>query len=624
MTLALALGLVAGGLLFGWSVWLYRRREPRVAATPWLTLMRGGVLLLVVILLVDPGLPGALQQRPVLLVDATASMMAAVEGAETAQARAASRADAAGARVRVVEAGGSLDAALAGELEAGASRVTLLTDTRLPESVALRALIDDAPVPVEIEDVGAGVRNAGVRELRLPGPERVGESSEVVVALGWEGSEPAALELQIEVDGETVADSTLAVGGGRGGREVRLELPAPETEGSQVVTARVAMAGDGFARDDRRSVLREVDPDRGAIVVVAWTPGWESRFLTSTLAEVAGLPVSGFLHTGGGSEGTGWMRGGERPARVESDVVQRAVEDAALVVAIGEVSGADSALVRAVARSERAIRFPDPGTLDDGEWLLDSELPLSPLSGELASLRLLGLPPLRSVRAEVADDAGETTLRQIPLRIGRGRDGESRPALELLQGEDGRSVAVKAAGFWRWALRPGEPAELYRRLWSAVVGWTLSGEGPETGGAIAPLRPVDLPGTPVEWSAPPAAGERLVVEWFDDDEPVGADTVQVDGAGMGSSPSLDAGRWRWRATVDGGEDADRVREGVIVREEWTGDLLHPRIHDLGEASSERDVRIAATRSLRSGPLPWILLLLLLASEWVLRRRAGLR
>ncbi len=621
MTLTLGLGLMAGGLLFGWSVWLYRRREPRVAATTGLSMLRGGVLLLVVLLLLDPSLPGSLADRDVWIVDATPSMRASV-GDATAEELAATEGAPAG--VRLVAADVALDAALAGELEAGASRVTILTDTRLPESVGVRALLDDAPVPVELRDLGGSTVNAGVRELRLPGPERVGAPSAAVVTVAWEGSAATSVGLEVEIDGEVVVDSVLRVEAGRGAREVQVDLPAPEGEGGQVVSARVGMEGDRFPDDDLRSAVRDVDPDRGAIVVLAWTPGWESRFLTSTLAEVAGLPVRGFLHTGGGSEEDRWLRGGERPERVTSEAVQRAVEDAALVVRIGAPNAADSALAGAAERSERTIRFPLPTAIEDGEWVLDSELPLSPLTGELSSLGLLGLPPLRAVRPGSAEAAPSSDLRHVPLRIERGRDGVSVPAIELVDGEVGRSAEVRATGFWRWALRPGEPSELYRRLWSAVVGWTLAGEGPEEGGGIAPAHAVDAPGSPVEWVASPAAGQRLVVEWAAEGSTVRVDTVEVDETGRGTGMPLDAGRWRWRATVDGGEEDGRERDGVVVREVWTDDLLHPRIPELAGASSSEDVRVAAPRSLRDGPVPWLLVLLLLASEWVLRRRAGLR
>ena len=215
MTLSwLALGILMAGA-GGFAAWIYVRRELLIPGRGLLGAIRGSILVLVLLLLWDPRLPGGrgngTSEGSWVLLDASASMSAgASEGDDNwtvALERAVELAET-GTQVLVfgetpqIVALESLDTllplasasrlapALARVAEAGARAVTVLSDLRLDDPVEAELTVGRSAVGVRIEQSGGAVRNAGVARFELPPRAESGTPLSVGIALFSEGTVP--------------------------------------------------------------------------------------------------------------------------------------------------------------------------------------------------------------------------------------------------------------------------------------------------------------------------------------------------------------------------------------------------------------------------------------------------
>ncbi len=639
MTTRLGLWLFLASVGWAYSFWIYRRRELRVPSRSFLAALRGTSLALVLLLLMDVRLPwGGGAGREWVLVDRSPSMTVDQgepgAGPPMERARALTRPGAEalsfGDPVRSISASpdeewlpaadSRLAPALTRALEAGASRVTVVSDLRVEDPVEVAAVLRSAPVPVTFRDLGGPVVNAGVAGLLMAstatsGGEIVGEAELFV-----EGSRTA--RLLVDVDGRSVWDTMVGVPG-----EARLRVPVrftvPDAAGPVHVRARVVIDGDGFPGDDSASRVVDVDPGDGELVLVSWAPDWEPRFLLPVLEEVTGLRGQGYLKVGEDRFMT--MKG---PVRfVDAEDVAAALEESRLGVAHGFPSPPSEAFTRAVERAPRLVVLPtgSAGLGPGGEWYVSSDVPASPLAGEIAGVPLLGLPPLLDYLPPEGSGGTPVLMAQLSAR------GDPVPALVLSDTDGRRRVEGRAHGFWRWAFRSGTPRALYRRLWSGAAGWLLAGGGTavrEVG--VAPLEQVVSPGAGMDWRAGPAAGGILEVRWASRD---GAPpttqlaAVSVDSLGRARLEAPEAeGAYRWEARVVAGPGEGTEASGLVVVERRELDLLPRRAVSLPEVSGGATDAAEADggRPLRTHPLPYLLLLGVLFAEWAGRRRSGLR
>lgn len=616
--------LVCIGAALVYTLWIYRRRELPVPGLGRLATLRVFSLTLVLLLLLNPELRGtAAAARDWWVLDTSPSMTAQLADGLTAESRAA---DAVADAEPLIEtasegAGGSsrvLDQ-VSRAIESGARSVTVVTDGRIQDGVELRALLTRAPVNFRWVDVGGPVRNAGIGALTFPEGSRSNQPVEGVVEVVHEGAGGSSGVLTLTMGGDTLVQQSVAFAGERGRISIPLTFSAPEGVRHLPLTAQITLNDDGFEDDNARSAVVEVDPDRGSAALVSFSPGWEPRYLIATLSEVAGIPVRGYLKAGDDR----YLRMGEAPAMVEGAEVRRALEDAAFVISHGQPVEGDSLVVRAVVAANRRVRFGSVQSANQsrpGEWYVAGDLPPSPLTGELAGIPLLGLPPLGGIIPDASVGPG-----LAPLLLQRDGTGEALPALLLNADGNRRTVEVLATGFWRWALRPGPPATLYRRLWSGVTGWLLAGDASAQALGIAPRLAVDAPDLPIVWDAAPAAESRLMVEWAGPDgTPFRVDSVGVDALGRAETAGLGLGEWSWTATVLDGAAEGRVRSGVVIREVFSDDLGLPRDQGLADLAIDPVEASIPGRPLRTHPLPWLILLALLSAEWIVRRRSGLR
>lgn len=538
-----------------------------------------------------------------------------------------------GAPVRVVAPGTPRDSireavdsrlapAIVRALETGASKLTIVTDLRVTDPVETAATLRGAGVPVEVIDAGSEVVNAGVSSLELPATVPTDEPVEGTVAVFSEGADSVRLTLRHGGEGGAVLLDTLVFPGvGRTDR-IPVRLPALDGTGPQAVTASVSVAQDVYPLDDHSTQVVDVDPAEGRLVLVSWSPDWEPRFLLPVLGQVTGLPTAGYLRIGDDR----FLSFVGEPEVVSLQDVVVAVDDARLAVLHQLPAGASPELEAAAGRSPRLLRFSGEGSggVQGGEWYATPELPASPVAGELAGLALAGVPPLTS-RVTPPDDAGIRVLE-----VQRGGSGEPVPALTLRERVGRREATVWASGFWRWGFRDGEARDLYRRLWSGVAGWLLAGGelGTRQVG-LAPTRTVVVPGARVPWRAGPAAGGRIAVGLAPDSATVAPpliDTVAVDSLGRMALPAPQApGRYRWSAEVVEGPGEGRIRSGLLVVEAPALDLQPARAVSLLDAVGGTALAASgAGQPLRTHPVPYLLLLVFLAAEWLGRRRSGLR
>ncbi|MBM4185265.1 MAG: hypothetical protein FJ207_13775 [Gemmatimonadetes bacterium] len=642
LLLALSAGLVA------YAFWLYFRHEIAVPAARLLAGARAAALVLVLLLLFDVRLPTGAggESDDWVLLDASLSMGAAAATGASAWEEASARArelERQGWRVVTfgdVAEPGTLDGeaqpqALASRLspaldraaEAGVRRVRVLSDFRLEDAVAVRSALAALPLQVELEPFGAELVNAGVSRLDVPDVARpsapVAAEVEIHVA-----SAVDSVALQVFEEGSVVADVRVAAPAPGLRARVPLELPPAGATGRVRYTARVSLTGDAFPSDDEGVAFASIGHEEGAVVLVSLRPDWEPRYLLPLLQDVTGLPALGYLRAGadrfipmGGAA--------DRGAPVDSATVRRAAGDATLFVLHGLTGDADAWARSLSRRTGRTVLFAADGVGAElagipssepraGEWYVSGEVPMSAIAGSLAGASLQGLPPLTDVLLPV-DPARVRGALLLQLR----GTGTPEAALQLDERPSGRIAVVLASGFWRWAARDSG-RDVYRRLWSGVAGWLLSGEG------ASPLEPrptqwVVPRGEPVLWSAPVDSVPRRVIVTASDST---AGTVVVDAPlasqGMQSTGVLPPGAYAYRVEGASGDvlasgrfdvahATDEMAPLAIVPDPAADEGLAP---DAGEERSGSPLR---TRS-----WPYLLVIGLLCAEWIGRRRSGLR
>jgi hypothetical protein len=660
----------------GFALWIYFRREPRVAGVRWLAAARALTLIVVALLLWNPllpadDLPGG---RPrIVLIDQSLSM-AAREDDGSAWTRAAARAGALSAGgARILPFGGErglppglpvapegresrLLSAVERAVELGARSITVVSDLRIPDAAAVAAGARGLGLDLQVEGVGGVVAHAGIASFDLPPsvagtdslPARVTFFGESV---GGGEAPPRTLLLEIREEERLVwsGERPLPPPGREGALEVT--LPPPSEAGTRIYSARVVGTPEAFPDDDVRLRAVQVDRDPGGLVLVSLRPDFEPRFLFPLLRDVTGLSARGYLAAGEGR----YLEVNPEPDAdpvVDEATVRRLAEGAEVVVLHGVDRGAPM-WVREVAGSARILlllpRDPEgaalggvtTGPVQAGEWLVPPQLAPSALAGELAGVRLGGLTPLEGVLPIGIGVSGE-----VPLRAQLQGRGTGEPML-LLRTEGERRIAVAlASGFWRWGFRDGDPREFYRRLWAGVGGWLLAGDPLlESTGGVRLVTPVLPRGEDAVWLVPGRAEEAVRLRltplgvqegsMIDPAAPLAGavDTLlTVSGTGRVRWAGLAPGAYGWEVLENGPEGESLLGEGRLHMERWVPEMMLPPAdlagmlaRGAGDGEMAGPERIeGAGRPLRTHPLPFLLLLALLCAEWIVRRRRGLR
>ncbi len=636
-------------LAAGFATWVYLRWELAVRSRPLLLAARLAALASLAAILWNPEggrwAGGGAATRFVIL-DASLSMTARTPDGVAVWDGAAARAQALAAEgARVLLAGGGVRAvagdslgmaapagvesllapAVAVAAEAGAHEIVVLTDGRLQDPVAAVSAARRLGVGLAADTVWGGRAAAaqlGLARLAVPAAAEGGVpvAGRVEVQGDW-GADSVAVS--VSVDGAARRVLWLSGEAGPGMRSADFSLGGM-SPGERRLSARIEHE-DAFPADDERLATVRIDPEETGILLVAWSPGWEPRFLLPVLKQVTGLPVRGFLRTGAdryhamdpSGEGAGGAVGGS--------AMRSLVQQAGLVVAVG-VDESNRAIVEAAAgRARRLVVFARDvagaaagGVVARGpvagEWYVE-EAPPSPVAGDLAGVSWQGLPPLAGLLP------AEEGRGRVALAARRTGDDGTQPVLVLRETEGRRVATALAGGFWRWAFRDGRPREAYRRLWAAVGGWAVAGAPPPPGSRVRPAQDVVPRGAPVRWRAGSAAGGEMALTVSAPGGPPVLDTaLAVSGSGALSTPAFPPGEYEYRAV----SAADTTR-GRFEVEQFTGEMLRPVV-DLAmlSAPSPAGAGGRGARPLRTSPVPYFLVLAVLCAEWIGRRRAGLR
>lgn len=642
---ALFLLLAAGGF----CGWVYYRREFKVRSRPLLLAARLATVVGVAAIIwnpIIPATPGGAPPARFVILDASASMSATGEDGTPLWETAVERARAlAGDGARLLVAGAAttaldpawLDAAEPGgaesvladairvAAEAGARRITLVTDGRVADPVAATSIARRLGVSLGVDSLPRAAANLALARLVLPASAERGEAvrgsievegtadtDSVTVTIAVDGRPHAALRVAAPGDG-AIATATFNLG------DAAALGPGPHR-----VTARLGHR-DAFPMDDERVAIVEIDPEETGVLLVSFAPDWEPRFLLPVLDQVTGLPARGFLRTGPGRFQPMDVPAGGGAGPIAGDALQRLLRRAGMVVAMGVDAAAVELLEPAAARTRRLLLFPRDGAgaamagvatggALPGEWYVD-EPPPSPIAGEAGRFAPGGLPPLTGI-LPVADGEGGAALN---VRLGGAGDAEG--ALVLRQEGRRRAAVVLARGFWRWAFRDGEPREQYRRLWAAVGGWLMADEPLGAGPGVRPAADVLPRGVALRWRGGGYEGEEVALTVRDSAGSTVLDSaVTVPAAGFFTSPALPPGRYGYAVAA-----ADTTAGDFEVTS-FSGDMLHRALDpvELTVRAGPGGTSFESGRPLRTWPPLYVLILAALCCEWVGRRRAGLR
>jgi hypothetical protein len=635
------------------SVWHYRRRETPGRGRLLLALLRGGALALLFLLLFDPELPGAAgsSRGAQVLLDASLSMSlpGADAGTRWDRARTVARSRAGerpvllfGDAVRPVAAAALPDSApgdprsrllpaLQAAAEGGARSVVVITDGGLEDADAVTRWASRLGLEIETVAVGPGdVANRAIVEVSAP--QWIDAAQPVPIEIAVSGAGVDSVPVAVRRDGRVLGRVVLApAAAGRlttGQVELRVEPPP----GGGWVRLEVALeTTDAVSDDDVRTVYVQVGEEPAGIVLVSFQPDWEPRFLAPVLGSALGLPLRGWLRSATGRYlrlGSGLEAGAPG---TEADV-RRALGRAQLVVLHG-LGAAAPEWAHEVARSSRHVLiFPADdapalpltvGSALAGDFFPSATLPASPLAPLLTDLEVTGATPLTSLRpAELPSGAW------APLLATRGRQGAALPLVAAGQSGTRRWAVALGSGYWVWAFRGGAERQLYTRLWSAIGGW-LAQERDIA--ALPPVRPATLAaprGSPLPWVAPGVAADSIRVAITDEGGAVAADTTLIS-SGLDTlySSAPAPGHYSYRAAAFAADNVIAA-DGVFTIERYSPELARSPVDLSGLQTRAATVRggeqIRRGRPLHASALPYVLLVALLAAEWILRRRWGLR
>jgi hypothetical protein len=365
-----------------------------------------------------------------------------------------------------------------------------------------------------------------------------------------------------------------------------------------VLSATVQSEGDTESRNDAAGAVMAL-ASNAAAVLVSSSPDLDARELASLLRGTVSLPTRGYFRVAPGA----WREDGSLSA-VSEETVRRAVREAPLVVLHG-----DTALFGPPREATRgALALVSPPLGDPGEWFATGA-PISPVASSLTGMPWDSLPPL-----EVSASSPPNAEFEI-LETRRARRLDRRVAMVGWE-RPRRVVWVAASGFWRWRFRGGVGADAFAAVWGSTLDW-LSGEHHDVRRAIPASASVRA-GDPIQWRRG-AAGDTVVQATIARREPAGAgaaESVELrfgGGSAVTETGPLVAGTYDVRAP--GGNSVLVVNPSAE---------LVPRRPSVRAGAYGSAQRMGTAPRARDWPWLFGLALVALCTEWILRRRAGLR
>lgn len=638
------------------SVWHYRRRETPGRGRMLLAVLRGGAVALALLVLFDPELPGgdpAAARGTQVLLDASLSMRLPGADGDTrwteAVAQARSRAGDRpvllfGDGARPVPSGSLPEAApgdartrllpgLQAAAEAGVRDVVVLTDGGVEDADAVARWAPRLGLGIEMVNVGSDLPNTSLVEASAPLWVDVGQPVPLQFAVAGDGADSMAVVVRRE--GRVISRAVVpAASAGRvssGTMELQLE-PAEDADGW--VRLEVALeTGDAVPDDDLRTVYVQVGEEPAGVALVSFRPDWEPRFLAPVLERSLGLPLRAYIR-GATGQYVRLAAGLEAGQHVPEADVSRAVDRGHLVVLHGLGIDAPEWAHDAARSAPRVLIFPagDASALDlpvsvgpelQGDFFLSSTVPASPVAALLADLETAGVRPLTGLRT-----AAVPVGAWAPLMVTRGRQGAVLPLAVAGESDGRRWTVALGSGYWQWAFRGGAERQIHARFWSALAGWLAQESNIASMPAVRPAGMALPRGAAIPWTTATASADSIHIVLSDAGGAMVTDTVVTAVRGdTAYSTAPVPGHYSYRARAFTG---DNVVEGagVVTVEQYSPEFARARI-DAGRLESGAEtVRGPGTARrgtpLHATPFPYVLIVALLAAEWILRRRWGLR
>lgn len=249
--------------------------------------------------------------------------------------------------------------------------------------------------------------------------------------------------------------------------------------------------------------------------------------------------------------------------------------------------------------------FAPPAT-EEGEWFAVAT-PASPIAPALGTLPFDSLPPLAVAPLLPAGEWQGLLARRA------GSADDRRPV--IVGWETPRRIAViGASGFWRWRFRGGVRADAYSALFGALYDWLAGGRTDRR--AVVPDGDPIRAGMPMRWHRGAATDSVATATLVRKDATAQRRTVTVrfaTGSNEAETSPLPVGIYE--VTTEGGTSLIAVNQSreMLPRRPTVKSGAVGGEPALGEAPLLRDARWV-----------YVLIVLLLCGEWLLRRRSGLR
>lgn len=472
---------------------------------------------------------------------------------------------------------------------AGASgrRVVIVTDGAIDDAEALQGAVAGSRVitiPTRVAPDRALV------ELSAPPEARAGDTVTLQVRIVAAGNVATPATIRWALDAAPLGEATVPSMSANAEMVIDVSAVIPPGDSIAVLRAALGAGGDGQPRNDSIAIPFR----RGArqrVVIVSTAPDADVRDVAATLRANVTFPTDVFYRIAPNR----WLRDGSF-APVAESVVRTAVRGATLAVLHGDTlaMGAPSSL------GTRALLLLSPPAGDAQEMLVRAA-PASPLQGALAGIVVESLPPLLV----------STPARGGVPALAASKGLASGAGTPIVSATDGavRRVLITGAGYSRWRARGGVSELAFQALLGASTDWLLGARGQQASPAL--VGAVQRAGAPLRWRRG-ARAVSIVTLTRDGDQAARRDSLVFPDVGGAVTPPLPAGTWR--GTVDGAA----IVVPVSVSREWL-----PRT-DLVRSAELNGAAVSMRRAARSISWLYLMAVLLLATEWLLRRRAGLR
>jgi hypothetical protein len=309
------------------------------------------------------------------------------------------------------------------------------------------------------------------------------------------------------------------------------------------------------------------------------------------------LPTRAYYRVAPGA----WRADGALDHVSEADV-RNAVRDAPIVILHGDTTLFGPP--RTATRGALLLFAPPAG--DEGEWLA-AAAPASPLAPALSALPFDSLPPL-SVAPTMPRGEWQGLVTREP-----GAGGDRRVA--LVGWETPRRIAVLgASGFWRWRFRGGQRADAYGAFFGTLFDWLAAGRSDRR--PVVPDAGVFRAGLPLRWRRGSPTDTTVSLTLVRRGSPARTDSMTLrfsESATVVESPPVPPGVY----------DVHSANGTSVIAVNQSVELLPRR-------PTVQSGRFGGRPSLADAPLArelgwlYVVAVLGLCAEWLLRRRVGMR